>query len=91
MRWMNVEPILRNEVSQKEKNKYLILTRIFGIQKDVLMSLFSGQQWRRRHRHQTCGHGRGAGRRRRWDEWKEQHGNIHTTTCTIDGQRGVAL
>ena len=34
MRWMNLEPIIKNEVSQKEKNKYSILTRTQGIQKD---------------------------------------------------------
>ena len=26
MRWMNPEPIIQSEVSQKEKNKYHILT-----------------------------------------------------------------
>ena len=26
MRWMNLEPIIQSEVSQKEKNKYHILT-----------------------------------------------------------------
>ena len=31
MRWMNLEPVIQNEVSQKEKNKYYILTRIYGI------------------------------------------------------------
>ena len=31
MRWMNLEPIIKNEVSQKEKNKYCILTHIYGI------------------------------------------------------------
>ena len=30
MRWMNLEPIIQSEVSQKEKNKY-ILTNIHGI------------------------------------------------------------
>ena len=30
-RWMNLEPIIQNEVSQKEKDKYHILTRIYGI------------------------------------------------------------
>ena len=34
MRWMNLEPIIQSEVSQKEKNKYCILTHIYGIQKD---------------------------------------------------------
>ena len=31
MRWMNLEPIIQSEVSQKEKNKYCILTHISGI------------------------------------------------------------
>ena len=28
--WMNLEPIIQHEVSQKEKNKYCILTHIYG-------------------------------------------------------------
>ena len=31
MRWMNLEPIIQIEVSQKEKDKYCILTHIYGI------------------------------------------------------------
>ena len=31
MRWMNLEPIIQSEVSQKEKNKYRILTHIYEI------------------------------------------------------------
>ena len=34
MRWMNTEPIIQSEVSQKEKDKYHILTHIYGIQKN---------------------------------------------------------
>ena len=34
MRWMNLEPIIQSEVSQKEKNNYRILTHIYGIYKD---------------------------------------------------------
>ena len=30
VRWMNLEPIIHSEVSQKEKHKY-ILTHIYGI------------------------------------------------------------
>ena len=33
MRWMNLEPIIQSEVSQKEKNKYYTLTHIYGIWK----------------------------------------------------------
>ena len=31
MRWMNLEPIIQSEVSQKEKEKYRILMHIYGI------------------------------------------------------------
>ena len=31
MRWMNLEPIIQSEVSQKEKDKDCILTHIYGI------------------------------------------------------------
>ena len=31
MRWMNLEPIIGSEVSQKEKNKYHILMHTYGI------------------------------------------------------------
>ena len=31
MRWMNLEPIIQSEVSQKEKDKYCILAHIYGI------------------------------------------------------------
>ena len=31
MRWMNLEPIIQSEVSQKYKNKYYILMHIYGI------------------------------------------------------------
>ena len=31
MKWMNLEPVIQSEVSQKEKNRYFILTHIYGI------------------------------------------------------------
>ena len=34
MRWMNLEPIIQSEVSQKEKDKYHILMHIYGIYKN---------------------------------------------------------
>ena len=34
IRWMNLEPVIQSEVSQKEKNKYHILMHIYGIYKD---------------------------------------------------------
>ena len=29
--WMNLESVIQREVSQKEKNKYRMLTHIYGI------------------------------------------------------------
>ena len=31
MRWMNLEPIIQSEISQKEKDKYCILMHIYVI------------------------------------------------------------
>ena len=33
VRWMDLESVIQNEVSQKEKNKYHMLTHIYGIKK----------------------------------------------------------
>ena len=31
VRWMDLESVIQNEVSQKEKNKYRMLTHVYGI------------------------------------------------------------
>ena len=31
VRWMDLETVIQSEVSQKEKNKYCMLTHIYGI------------------------------------------------------------
>ena len=31
MRWMNLDPIIQSEVSEKEKDEYSILMHIYGI------------------------------------------------------------
>ena len=41
MRWMNLEPIIQSEVSQRE--------RYTESRKMVLKNLFTGKQWRNRH------------------------------------------
>ena len=33
VRWMDLESVIESEVSQKEKNKYRILTQVYGILK----------------------------------------------------------
>ena len=44
VRWVNLEPVLQSEVSQKEKNEYDILTIYSKSRKMVLTNLFAGQQ-----------------------------------------------
>ena len=34
MRWMSLEPIIQNELSQKEEDKYHVIMYIYGIQKN---------------------------------------------------------
>ena len=34
VRWLDLESVIQSEVSQKEKNKYRMLTHIYGIQKN---------------------------------------------------------
>ena len=46
VRWMHLETVIQSEVSQKEKNKYRMLTHIYGIlkKKKVLKNLGAGQE-----------------------------------------------
>ena len=34
MKWMNLQPIIQSEISQKEKSKYHTLTHVYGIYTD---------------------------------------------------------
>ena len=54
---MNLEPILQCD-SKSEIEKQILYINIVYMEsrKMVLMNLLSGQQWRCRHREQTCGH-----------------------------------
>ena len=38
MRWMNLEPVIQNKVSQKEKNKFHTLTRMYQFSSVQLLS-----------------------------------------------------
>ena len=49
MRWMDTDPVIHGEVSQRDKNKYHILTYIYiyiykETRKTVLMNSFAGQK-----------------------------------------------
>ena len=53
MRWTKLEIITQSEVRKRKTN--VIYEHIYmEFRKMVLMNLFTGQQWRHRHREQTC-------------------------------------
>ena len=56
--------------------------------KMVLMNLFAGQQWRCRHREQTCDT---VGEGKRWKNWKSNTEKICITICKIDSQLEFAV
>ena len=56
MRWMELESVIQSEVSQKEKNKYRILTHICGIQKNGTDEPVCKAEIRHRSREQMYGH-----------------------------------
>ena len=49
MRWMNLEPVIQSEVSQKEK-EISYSNPIWNLEKVALKNLLTGQQWKNRHR-----------------------------------------
>ena len=54
----------------------------------VLKTLFTGQQWRNRHREQTYGHGERGGGGEMYGKSKME---TYTTICKIDGQWEFAV
>ena len=46
VRWMNLETVIQSEASQKEKNKYCMLTHIYGIYKirSVIILNFTNEE-----------------------------------------------
>ena len=58
--------------------------------KMVLMKLFTWQQWRQRHREETCGHGGGRGEEES-EMYAESNMKTYITTCKIDSQWGFGV
>ena len=44
VRWMDLQSVIQSEVSQKEKNKYRMLTHIYGILKKMVMKNLGADQ-----------------------------------------------
>ena len=88
MRWMNLEPIIQSEVSQKEKDKYRILTHIYGIQKNSTEEFTYRAAMENRHREQTYGHGE---RRGMGEMYGRSNMETYITMCKIDSHREFAV
>ena len=56
--------------------------------KTVLKNLFTGQQWRNRHREQTYGHGERGGE---GEMYEKSNMETYITICKIDSQEEFAL
>ena len=56
--------------------------------KMVLKNLFTGQQWRNRHRKQTYGHGERGGE---GEMYGKSNMEVYITTCEIDSQWEFAV
>jgi len=54
----------------------------------ILKKLFTGQQWRNRHREQTYGHGERAGE---GEMYGKSNKETYITICKIDRQREFAV
>ena len=54
----------------------------------VLKNLFTGQQWRNRHREQTYGHGERGGE---GEMYVESNMETYITICKIDSQQEFAV
>ena len=54
--WMDLKIIILSEVSQKEKNKYHVVSLICGIYKMLQMNLFTKQKQSHRQRKQIYGY-----------------------------------
>ena len=50
VRWMNLEPIIQSEISQKKKDKYRILMHIYGIWENGTEEFIFRATRRNRHR-----------------------------------------
>ena len=63
--WMQLDILTLNEVNQKEKDKYHMISLICGIQNMTQMNLSTKPKQNHKHREQTCGCQ--AGEEREWD------------------------
>ena len=85
MRWIKLEPIIQSKVSQKDKHQISILMHIYGIWKDGNDNLICKTEKEKQMYRTDFGL---YGRRREWDDLREQHQNVYIIKCETDRQSG---
>ena len=90
MRWMNLEPIIQSEVSQKEKHKYHILTHMYGIQK-VGANEFIFRAAKEKQTQRTDLWTRRGGEDGQGEMYGESNMETYNTTGKIDSQWEFAV
>ena len=85
---MNLEPIIQSEVSQKEKDKYRILTHIYGIQKDGTEEFTYRAAMEKQTQRINCGCGERGGE---GEMYGESNMETYITMCKIDSQQEFAV
>ena len=88
MRWMNLEPIIQSGVSQKEKDKYRILTHIYGIQNDGTNEFFCKAAVEKQTQKTDYGHGERGGE---GEMYGESNTETYITISKTYGQREFAI
>ena len=84
MKWMNLEPTIQSEVSQKEREISYANAYIWNIyMESIKINLFVRQQCRNRYREQTYGHKERGGE---GEMYGENNMETYITICKIDSQ-----
>ena len=84
---MNLEPIIQSELRQKEKDKYYILTYIYGIQKTGTEE-FIYRATVEKHREEIYGHGEKGGE---GEMYGKSNMETYITICKIGSQQEFAV
>ena len=88
MRWMNLEPIIPSEVSQKEKDKYRILTHIYGIQKNGSEEFIYRAEMEKQTQRIDLGTWERGGE---GEMYGKSNMETYITICKIDSQQEFAI
>ena len=84
MKWMNLEPIIQSEVSQKEKDKYHILMHIYRIQKNATEEFIYSAAVEKQTQRIDYGHGE---REKEGETYGKSNMETYITIRKIDSQR----